>query len=147
MNQERIRTKADAQAPAVCFICEMVQGEVLVDMCRNFDPEQPMVPLRGRKYLCEGCIYDAATALDFRGDDIRELESQLDTVKFVLESVQEERDAAKAEQHKVVPFDEAVVKCNVEALRAELQAQADRIIAALPKTRSKKTADYSDAGF
>lgn len=101
MNHERIRTRENAQAPAVCFICEMIQGEVLVDMCRNFDPEQPMTPLRGRKYLCEACVKDAAFVLDLGVS-----QDELDFWKKRAEEMELAADDAEALTMKVVSVEE-----------------------------------------
>lgn len=50
-------------APSCCFICRTASSqEGYVDTNHNFDPPG-ITELNGRKYLCTGCVRDAADAL------------------------------------------------------------------------------------
>lgn len=50
-------------APSCCFICRTASSdEGYVDTHHNFDPPG-ITELNGRKYLCAGCVRDAASSL------------------------------------------------------------------------------------
>jgi len=71
-------------APSICFICEASNPVPMVDTERTFLP-QALTALNGRKYLCRGCVEDAANLFGFMApekvaqlqDEVRESKEQL----------------------------------------------------------------------
>ncbi len=110
-------------APSVCFLCEgapQQSVERVVDTALDYWPDKgyQVVPLTGRKFVCEGCAHHIANALGYvRGPE--------------HDGVVSDRAALQAE------LDEARKAADISGLIARTVAEA---VAAATPVPPKKTA-------
>lgn len=117
-----------ALAPSVCFLCEGVPPETpFVDTLRNFNPPS-LTNLNGRKYVCETCISEAATAIGLFDERVAPVQAQVDELSDQVVQLQ-----ADIENY-------ATVKAAIEQLSARPVVQTEDVVTAAVETAKSKRA-------